>query len=264
MIQIFEGRNISVIQQQALRDIGLVYADPPYNTGKDFMTSNDELAFSDRYLNRTEYILKIVESCWQSWLALKDGGYLVLHVDPTMSHYLKVSLDQALDMQTHFAEVIWRYRRWPSKTPNFQKMHDVLLMYRKGENGTWNQLYEPVSESTRNTWGTKKQKAVFVDGHRAVSSVGEEESKGAPLSDVWDIPIISPIAKERTGYPTQKPKALLERIITALTNPGDTVLDPFMGSGTTLEVARDLERHAIGIDSSPVAIRYAKARLCLT
>jgi site-specific DNA-methyltransferase (adenine-specific) len=195
---------------------------------------------------------------------LRDNSYIVIHTDPCTSHYIKCQCDQDFGIDNFFSEIIWRYRRWPTKTPNFQKMHDTLLIYRKGKQGAWNQLYEPLSESTKKTWGTKKQTAVFENGVRTVSSVGEEESKGAPLSDVWDIPIIAPIAKERTGYPTQKPLALLERLISALTNPGNTVLDPFMGSGTTLQAAYNLDRHAIGLDCSPVAIRYAKQRLGMT
>lgn len=262
-IEIIENDNIKIMLEFLTLDrkFDLVYMDPPFNTGREFRTSDNELAYIDRFCGLPSYVNYIANVTSTAWSIIKDGGYLVLHIDPTTSHYLKVECDKYLKHYNFFAEIIWRYRRWPTKTPNFQKMHDVLLLYRKGDKGTWNQLYEPVSESTRKTWGTKKQKAVFENGHRVISSIGEEESNGAPLSDVWDISIIAPIAKERTGYPTQKPKALLERLIAALTNPGDTVLDPFMGSGTTLEVARDMRRHAVGIDNSPVAIKYAKERL---
>jgi site-specific DNA-methyltransferase (adenine-specific) len=95
---------------------------------------------------------------------------------------------------------------------------------------------------------------------RVRSSSTNEPSPGAPLGDVWEIGIIGPGSKERTGYPTQKPEALLERLILATTNPGDFVLDPFCGSGTTLAVCQRLGRSVVGIDSSDVAIRIARGR----
>ncbi|HEY3592223.1 MAG TPA: site-specific DNA-methyltransferase, partial [Polyangiaceae bacterium] len=160
--------------------------------------------------------------------------------------------------------IIWRYRRWPSKTPNFQRVHDVLLRYVRDPSKTprFVQLFEPLAASTQLTWGTRKQRAVVDEsGRRTRSSTMPEASPGAPLGDVWDIGIIAPVARERTGYPTQKPEALLERVISACTLPGDLVLDPYAGSGTTLTVAAKLGRKAIGIDESPVALRVSEERL---
>jgi site-specific DNA-methyltransferase (adenine-specific) len=96
---------------------------------------------------------------------------------------------------------------------------------------------------------------------RVRSSTVEELSKGAPLSDVWEIGIVGPASDERTGYPTQKPEALLERLILSCTNEGDWVLDPTAGSGTSLAVAHRLGRNAVGIDASAVAVRVAGERL---
>ena len=185
---------------------------------------------------------------------LKPTGSIYLHCDPTASHYLKMLMDAIFGPAQFQNEVIWRYRRWPAKQRRFQKMHDVILMYWNGKSvGAFNQLYEELAPSTVETWGTKAQVADFSSGRRKPGQT-EDESPGAPMSDVWNIGIIAPIAKERLGYPTQKPLRLLERIVSASSNPGDLVLDPFCGCGTTIEAAHKLDRRWIGIDISATAI----------
>jgi site-specific DNA-methyltransferase (adenine-specific) len=126
-------------------------------------------------------------------------------------------------------------------------------------------MYEPLAASTLATWGTKKQRAVFATSdkgevRRARSSSTTEATNGAPMGDVWEIGVIAPIARERTGYPSQKPEALLERLIAALTDEGDVVLDPYAGSATTLAVAHRMKRPFVGVDSSPVALEVARGR----
>ena len=124
------------------------------------------------------------------------------------------------------------------------------------------QHYEPLAPSTLATWGTKKQLALYdKTGRRRCSSSTAEASPGVPLGDVWDIGIVAPVARERTGYPTQKPEALLSRLVETLTLPGDWVLDPYVGSGTTLAVCARLSRNAIGIDDNPAAIDVTCRRL---
>lgn len=195
---------------------------------------------------------------------LKRSGSLYLHCDPTASHYLKVVLDSIFGPGCFRNEVIWRYRRWPTKATRFQRMHDVLLFYTAspGNEHTFNVLYgyEQLAESTLKTFGTKKQKADFSSGHRK-PGVEEEETVGPPLSDVWEVGIIAPIGKERTGYPTQKPEALLERVIKASSNEGDVVLDPFCGCGTAIAVAEKLRRKWVGIDVTHLAINIIRTRL---
>lgn len=195
---------------------------------------------------------------------LSPAGALYLHCDPTASHYLKVVLDVVFGAGTFQNEVVWRYRRWPARARRFQRMHDVLLYYSKSDRGehTFETLYgyEKLAESTRKTFGTKKQLADFSSGHRKPSTT-EEETVGPPLSDVWEIGVIAPIGRERTGWPTQKPEALLERIVRASSKPGDLVLDPFCGSGTALVVAHRLGRRFVGIDAAPLAIDTARRRL---
>jgi len=189
---------------------------------------------------------------------------MVLHVDPKTSHYAKVLCDEIFGPRAFASEIVWRYRRWPAKTKNFQRVHDVLLRYVKNPDSApkFAQLYEPLAASTLATWGDKKQRAVVdSDGRRSRSSKTAEKTAGAPLGDVWEISIVAPVARERTGYPTQKPEALLGRLIEACTAPGDAVLDPYLGSGTTLSVAARLGRVGTGIDANPRALHIARQRL---
>jgi DNA modification methylase len=140
----------------------------------------------------------------------------------------------------------------------------VLLRYVRDSRHEprFRQLYEPLAASTRATWGDRKQRAV-VDAkrQRLRSSSTEEATPGTPLGDVWEIGIVAPVAKERTGYPTQKPEALLSRLVEACTQAGDLVLDPYSGSGTTLAVCARLGRPAIGIDQNRRAVTIASRRL---
>lgn len=267
MLTLIEGDCLT-----AMRDMGqrgerfhLVYADPPFFT-QQVHRARGEIAFDDRWPSLEAFVDSVTTRLVAAWCLLDCSGSLIVHVDPKTSHYLKVRLDAEFGADHFASEIIWRYRRWPSKTQNFQRVHDVLLRYVREphEPQRWTQLYEPLAASTLKTWGKRVQRAVVRDGRRVRSSVTEQESRGTPLGDVWEIGIIAPVAKERTGYPTQKPEALLERLILATTHEGDRVLDPMCGSGTTLAVADRLGRHAVGIDSSPVAIRYARERLGLT
>ncbi len=256
--------------------IHLAYLDPPYLTGRKHyrvtrtkdpsgvMTRTTSEAFDDRwqsladYLNALEPRLKMVRSL------LSEDGCLVLHVDSKTSHYAKILCDEIFGAECFASEVIWRYRRWPSKTKNFQRVHDVMLRYLKRAESVprYNQLYEPLAPSTVKTWGTKRQLAITDDtGRRTHSSTTEAASKGTPLGDVWEIGIVAPVARERTGYPTQKPEALLQRWIESCSRPGDLILDPYMGSGTTLAVASRMGRRALGIDQGKEAWEVSRARL---
>ena len=199
---------------------------------------------------------------------LKDTGSIYLHCDPTASHYLKGVMDAIWDQGNHSKnefyrnEIVWSYRRWPAKQPNFQRMHDIILRYAKGARAAWNQLYEPLAESTLKSDGGKKIKNVFnEEGKRVRGQKTGEDSLGAPMRDVWNISVIAPTAKERLGYPTQKPRALYERMIKASSNAGDLVMDPFCGCGTTIDAAHTLKRSWIGIDITILALDPMRQRL---
>ena len=191
---------------------------------------------------------------------LKPTGSIYFHCDPTASHYLKVIMDGVFGRKNFRNEIIWSYRRWPSKTPNFQTMHDVILRYSRGEEWAWNQLDEPLSPATVKRFGSdSKQVADFSTGKRLPRQT--DGLPTVPMRDVWDIGIIAPSAKERRGYATQKPLRLLERIILASSKPGDTVLDPFCGCGTSVHAAEKHGRRWIGLDISGDAIDEIRDRL---
>lgn len=272
------GDNLPALQalyEQGTR-AALVYLDPPFFTGREHSQvtrrrADDgrierELlpAFDDRWNSLEDYLSSLLDRIAIARDLLLPEGCLILHVDPKTSHYLKVLCDEVFGQRCFASEIVWRYRRWPAKTRNFQRMHDVLLRYVKDPDTPprFHQLYEPLAPSTRKTWGEGKQRAV-VDrtGRRLRSSTTNEASPGTPLGDVWDIGIIAPVARERTGYPTQKPEALIERLLLALTEPDDLVIDPYLGSGTTVAVCARHGRRAIGIDSNRRAVQIARKRL---
>ncbi|HQP34651.1 MAG TPA: site-specific DNA-methyltransferase [Polyangiaceae bacterium] len=254
----------------------LVYLDPPFFTMRDFdrvtRRPNGQSApiriltpaFEDRWQSLGSYLDALRERLEVLRGLLAPHGSVVVHVDPRTSHYIRVLGDEIFGPDAFASEIVWRYRRWPSRTPNFQRVHDVLLRWVADPTTPprFNQLYEDLAPSTVKTWGRGKQRAVFDgEGRRRRSSTEKSESPGVPLGDVWDISIVAPVAKERTGYPTQKPEALLERLIEACTKPGDLVIDPYMGSGTTLSVAAKLGRKALGVDQSHVAVAVTRERM---
>ena len=193
---------------------------------------------------------------------LKPTGSFYLHCDPTASHYLKIILDQIFGVQNFRNEMVWSYRRWPAKQKNFQKMHDIILFYSKEkQENTFNVIYETLSAGTLKRWKGKKSKVSFEGEIRLVTQMTNVESQGRPADDVWSIPVINSQAKERLGYPTQKPEALLERIIQASSNEGDVVLDAFCGCGTAVAVAQRSNRRWIGVDITHLAITLLKYRL---
>lgn len=277
-LQFIAGDNLQVLQHLAseLRgQVSLIYLDPPFLTNKVHarvrrtrqegeLHRSTVAAFDDRWRSLPDYLSALGERLVRLRETLADHGSLVVHVDPKTSHYVKVLCDEVFGLDAFASEIIWRYRRWPAKTQNFQRVHDVLLRYVKNPavDPRFNQLYEPLAPSTVATWGTAKQQAVVgKNGRRVRSSTTETQSPGVPHGDVWDIKIVAPVANERTGYPTQKPEALLERLIEALSCPGDIVLDPYCGSGTSLSVAHRLGRKAIGIDVGDEARDVTLSRL---
>ncbi len=275
---LLEGDNLRVLRGLAATHGGAVtlgYLDPPFFTNREHTgwlrkagqprTARTRVAaFDDRWQDLPAYLDALGARLSAVRDLLAPHGSAVVHVDPKTSHYVRVLGDEIFGPEAFASEIVWRYRRWPSKTPNFQRVHDVLLRWRRDTRAVprWNQPYEPLAASTLATWGTKKQRAVFAqDGRRARSSSTEAETAGVPMGDVWEIGVIAPIARERTGYPSQKPEALLERLVSALSNEGDLVLDPYAGSGTTLAVAHRTGRAFVGIDAGPLAIRTTRDRL---
>lgn len=265
---LYRGDNLDALRALAATHaerVTLAYMDPPFLTGRVHETRDKKVAFDDRWTDRAAYLESLGARLAAVRELLAPHGCVVVHVDPKTSHYVKVLCDEIFGEECFASEIVWRYRRWPSRTPNFQRVHDVLLRYRKSAEvePRYHAMYEPLAASTLATWGTKKQRAVVKDGRRLRSSKTAEPTPGVPMGDVWDIGVIAPVARERTGYPSQKPEALLERLVLALSSPGEIVLDPYAGSGTTLAVAGRLGRVFVGMDQSEVAIETAIARLRL-
>lgn len=226
---------------------------------------------------------------------LREDGSLYLHCDPTASHYLKLLLD-AIFGPDHFRnEITWRRTPFAgsskARAQQFPRSHDIILFYTKGEAWTWNGPTVPYNEEylARFKWDDKDGRGPYrktllktysaetFERLKAEDSLVPPVKAGASwnykqflktssgttqIDDIWtDINAINPVAKERLGYPTQKPEALLERIIAASSNPDDTVLDPFCGCGTTIAAAQNLGRQWIGIDITHLAIGLIKVRL---
>jgi len=193
---------------------------------------------------------------------LKNTGSFFLHCDPTMSYYLKIVCDLIFDVKNFRNEIIWHYRKWPSGNRQFQRNHDCILFYSKSDSKK--RIFNQVdlmerTESTLKRFGIQKIVSGYdEDGNRIPSQMEDKESLGVPRDDVWDIRRVPPI---KQIFPTQKPEALLSRIIRASTKEDDLVADFFCGCGTTVIVAQELKREWLGVDISHLAVGLIERRL---
>ena len=190
---------------------------------------------------------------------LKPTGSLYLHCDPTASHYLKLMLDAIFGAGQFQNEIVWFYKKWSASTTRFLRNHDVIFFYSKEKEHKFNVQYVELSESTKKRF--KGQRQDFADEARTRKIMTDEESAGSYMPDVWPMSLLAANSHEKLGYPTQKPEALLERILLASSDEGDTVLDPFCGCGTTIAVAERLNRRWIGIDVTYLAVDLIERRL---
>lgn len=185
--------------------------------------------------------------------ALKSTGSLYLHCDPTASHYLKLLLDAVFGPTKFLNEVIWCHYGGGQSKKWFPRKHDTLLVYRKGASWTFN------ADDVRVPYESGYASTVFGKKGDPNQKVYLPNPKGKIPEDFWIIN--RPYGREVLGYPTQKPEALLERIIKASSNEGDVVLDPFCGCGTTIAAAQKLNRRWFGIDITHLATGLIKHRL---
>lgn len=232
------------VKQERLPDYRLVYVDPPYGpTGMDeyYGTCLDRPA----YLSWLEKRLR--------HLTFRHFDYsIIVHVDPKMSHYVKVMMDSVFGYSNFVNEIVWFYCGPSNAARSLPRKHDVLLWYGMGEYKCNMQYipYHSLGTAAGSSWGGLSAE------HR-----DELLRRGKKVEDVWiDIPALVRNEGEKTGYPTQKPLALLDRVISLTTDPGDYVLDPMAGSGTTGLAASRLGRSYCLIDSSPEAVRIMKER----
>lgn len=192
---------------------------------------------------------------------LKPTGSFYLHCDPTASHYLKLVLDAVFCSQggEFRNEIVWCYRGAGYPKKDFGRRHDLIFRYSKGKEFTFN--LDSVREEYAET--TKKRFSHYIGNKRGKKDFGQQSLNplGKQPDDWWEIQPIAPSARERLGYPTQKPEALLERIIKASSNEGDIVLDAYCGCGTTVAVCEKFNRKWIGIDITYQSISLILKRL---
>lgn len=248
----------------------LIYLDPPYFTQKTHhLTTRDRaktFSFADLWKSHEEYAGFLYERIQLCHIVLKSKGSLFFHCDRNAIHIARAVLDDVFGAENFRSEIVWTYRRWSNSKNGLLPSHQNILFYTKSNDYTFNQLFTEYSPST-NVEQILQQRARDEHGksvYRRDESglvVSNGIKRGVPLGDVWGIPYLNPKAKERVGYPTQKPIFLLERIIQMSSNPDDMVLDPFCGSGTTVVAAKLLGRRFIGIDIASDACELARSRL---
>ena len=263
---LYFGDNLGILKTLESESIQLIYIDPPFNTGRTqtrgttTTTRNEDsnrvgfkgqrydivketvLSYDDEFEDFWSFLEPRLEEAWR---LLNETGTLYLHLDYREAHYAKVLLDALFGRESFLNEIIWAYdyggkskNKWPSK-------HDTILVYVKNPA----KYYFNSTEVDR-------------EPYMAPGLVTPEKvEKGKLPTDVWWHTIVSPTGKEKTGYPTQKPKGILRRVIQASSKPGDLVLDFFAGSGTTGAVAAELGRNFILIDQNPESIEVITSRL---
>ena len=222
--------NLELLKQMDDNSIDLIYCDILYNTGRKFKDYDDNLGTPQQAMEW--YRPRLIEMK----RVLKDTGSIYLQCDYRLIHYLKIEMDNIFKVENFINEIIWKYGLGGSGKKSFSKKHDNILFYSKSKDYIFNIQYE---DATSNKLKGCKKKMI----------------------DVWDIANINNMAKERIGYDTQKPKELLQRIIKASSNKNDVIADFFVGSGTSLVVAKELGRNYIGCDINQRAVDITNKRL---
>ncbi len=286
------GDNLDTMRGMNSESVDLIYLDPPFNSNRTYSAPIGSQAAGAAF--KDTWTLSDVDNAWHGEIAdrqpdlysiidasghshgkgmksylimmavrllemrrvLKATGSLYLHCDPTASHYLKLLMDAVFGMGRFRNEIVWHYRRWTGKAKRFQRLHDLILFYGKTNDQIFNVLYEPY---TPKSFERKQYHHTRIkDGDVYVTSVDE---RGVRAGDVWPIAVLNSQAKERVGYPTQKPIKLLDRIIKASSNEGDMILDPFAGCATACVAAERLHRQWVGIDISEKAAELVQVRI---
>ena len=264
------GDCLNILREIEENTADMIYLDPPFFTQeKQKLVSSKtdkEYVFNDTWNSMDGYLSYMEERLTQCRRVLKETGSIFVHCDRNASHYLKVLLDKIFGVSNFQSEIIWSYKRWSNSKKGLLNNHQVIFFYSKTSHFKFNRIYTDYSETTnidqilQERVRNEKGKAVYKYNADGDIVIGQSK-KGVPLSDVWEIPYLNPKAKERVGYPTQKPILLLEQILRLVTDEGDFVIDPFVGSGTTVVAAKMMQRKYLGIDILPAAVDLAKQRL---
>ena len=258
---IYENKD-PLIKNKVKGKVKLIYIDPPFATESDFNTDEGAKAYSDR-TKGADFVEFLRRRLILARELLAPSGSIIVHLDWKKAHYIKLVLDEVFGENNFLNDIIWYYRRWNISSSLFARNHDILLLYTKQKGlHTFNNLYIPKSEKSSGQ-GKAWQSIVDEETGRRKSVLLDKESKGVPMPDMWDISMINPVALERkmVNYPTQKPEALLERAIKALTNEGDIIFDFFIGSGTTAAVAEKLNRKWITCDIGKLSFYTVQKRI---
>ncbi len=265
---IYCGDNLKVLKVFPDECVDLIYIDPPFFSGKNYdLVFGDKYAiraFEDTFEGKKETYLSFMEDrIREMHRLLKPTGSFYLHCDYHVDSYLRVLCDKIFGEKNFRNEIIWHYSGTGRPKTKYKRKHDTILFYTKTNKYTFNVETVPIKPKSIGKYGE-----VDSDGRRYKiyrNPDGTERSRSymspQPIDDVWEIPIINVMAKERLGYPTQKPERLLERIIKVSSNKNDIVADFFCGCGTTLAVAEKLNRKWIGIDVSPIGCTVMAGRI---
>ena len=260
--------------------ISLIYIDPPFDSKADYRTKVtlpgvdleqkptviEQFAYADTWKDGTvSYLQMMYPRLALMRELLADNGSIYVHIDWHIGHYVKVILDDIFGKENLINEIIWTYTGGTDRGVGFGRKHDTILFYAKNEASVkFNPIYIPFADATLKRFnrtsedGRKYKENTLSDGRKTITYM-KEEGKMAP--DYWDFPIVNKTYEESVGYDTQKPEALLERIITASSSEGDIVADFFMGSGTTGTVGERLNRKWIMSDLGKPGCMVARKRL---
>jgi len=244
----YEGDNLAIMRELPSETIDLIYIDPPYFSQRNYGD------FDDRWKSMHHYLDFMVERLKEMHRLLKPTGSIYVHLDWHAVHYVKVEMDKIFGYDNFVNEVVWNYSRWTGATKSFQNMHNTILFYKK-DTIVFNVQFEPYSKNSKH----KAKRFSIVQEGVFLQSYTSDISRMKAMSDVWNLSYINSQAKERNGYPTQKPAELMERIILASSNEGDLVADFFCGSGSFIKKAHELGRSCIGVDVSPKALFLARS-----
>lgn len=268
--QLLLGDCLQKMNEIADSSVDLIYLDPPFFTERKHKLKNrqrtKEFSFDDIWKQESSYAEFLHQRILKMRDLLKDTGSIFVHCDKMANHIVRGVLDDVFGSEYFQSEIIWQYKRWSNAKKGLLPSHQNIYFYSKTHDFTFNKVFMPYSEATnldqilQRRTRDKHNKSIYARDEQG--SIKQADAKqGVPLSDVWDIPYLNPKARERVGYPTQKPLLLLERIIALVTNQNDLVLDPFCGSGTTCVAASLANRNYIGIDQSEDAIELSQTRL---
>lgn len=272
MNRLILGDNLQVMSTLLSTQEGqydLIYVDPPFLTGKAYSARigrNEDSrrpsdwetteGYTDSWDDPTSYLNMLFTRLQVMYQLLAPTGTLYLHLDWHASAYARILLDEIFGPDRLLNEIVWVYHGPSPIRSAFNRKHDTILVYTKSSDYVFNvdDVRVPYNPSTIKT---------FASSDRAGFGKVPDLDRGKVPEDWWYFPVVARLHNERTGYPTQKPEALLERIILASSNPGDLVGDFFCGAGTTLAVADRLGRRWLGCDLTPLAIHTSYRRMFL-